>query len=104
MEIYSPYSDVERFIQNADEEAMNRIIKTLDLLEEYGNKVGPPQSKMLERNLFELRIEGLHSIRITYMFYKGRAALLSIFIKKSQKIPKKELSLARMRKKLVERE
>src|SRR5258708_3561755 len=58
-----------------------------------------PLSKKIEPGLFELRIRrGSDILRIFYMFDKGQIIiLLHLFVKKTQKIPRKELEIARKR-------
>lgn len=58
-----------------------------------------PLSKHLESGLWELRIQaGSNTLRIIYTFAKGKIIiLLHVFIKKQQKMPKKELEIARSR-------
>ena len=58
-----------------------------------------PLSKHLEAGLWELRIRaGTDILRIIYTFSKGRVIiLLHVFIKKQQKIPQRELKMARKR-------
>jgi len=57
-------------------------------------------------NLFELRIRGRNNIvRLFYCYLRGRVIIvLHGFIKKSHKIPLKELEIAKQRKKEVELE
>ena len=52
-----------------------KILRTFDLLEEFGNKLGPPHSKKVKNNIFELRIRGREEIRIFYTF-KSREIIL----------------------------
>lgn len=65
-------------------------------------------SKKIEgvKNLFELRIKGKNkNIRIFYCFRKDRIIILQHgFVKKSKKIPLKELKLVVVRKEEVENE
>lgn len=62
-----------------------------------------PLSKYLEPGLWELRIKaGSDILRIFYTFAKGQLIiLLHIFIKKTQKVPRKELEIARKRLKEI---
>lgn len=62
-----------------------------------GNDIAMPYSKSLGEGLFELRISGKIPIRIIYCFYENYAILLHALIKKSDKIPKRELDLAKRR-------
>ena len=78
------YNDtVERQILNLPRTIAMKYIHTTELLEEFGGNLGLPLSKALGAGLFELRM--LHS-----------------FIKKTDKIPKKELELAKTRKRSIE--
>ena len=85
---------VEKFIQTLNKETTARVIHTIELLEKFGNKLGLPHSKMVSRGIFELRINGGQNVRIFYAFSKNKAILLHGFIKKTSKIPKKEISIA----------
>ena len=93
MKIYVDLN-VERFILSLDKSTAAKVLRTVDLLEEFGNRLGMPHSKKVALAIFELRIRGKHEIRIFYTFYKSRAHLLHGFIKKSQKTPQKELHTA----------
>jgi hypothetical protein len=70
------------------------VLRSIDLLAEFGNTLGMPHSKHIKKNLFELRIRGRQEIRIFYTFSKSQAVLFYGYVKKSQKIPTKELSRA----------
>ena len=85
---------VEKFIQTLNKETIARVIHTIELLEKFGNKLGLPHSKMVSRGIFELRIHSSQNVRIFYAFSKNKAILLHGFIKKTSKIPKKEISIA----------
>ncbi len=86
---------VETFIESLQPKEIAKVIKTIELLEEFGNDLGMPHSKYLENGLLELRIRGKREIRILYCFHKNSAFLLHAFIKKTQKTPEKELTTAR---------
>lgn len=85
---------VEKFIQSLEKTAIAKTIHTIELLEKFDNKLGLPHSKMVSRGIFELRIYGSQNIRIFYTFSKNKAILLHGFIKKTSKIPSKEIDLA----------
>lgn len=84
------------FIERLSPIAKSKVSNTLDLLTEYGIKLGLPHiKKVLGTELWELRILGGDSIRIFYITASGRTfLLLHGFIKKSQKAPKKEIKIA----------
>ena len=75
---------------------MTHIFKLLRL---YGNQVGEPQTKSLGDGLFEIRAKGAEGIgRGMFCYMTGRRIyILHVFVKKSDKIPQKELNIARNR-------
>jgi phage-related protein len=85
---------VEAFIEGLTEKEIAKVIRTIELLEEFENKLGMPHSKHIDAGLFELRIRGKREVRIFYCFSKNKAILLHAFIKKTQKTPVKELNKA----------
>ena len=89
---------VEIFLSSLQESEVAKVIRTIELLEEFGNNLGMPHSKHLSGGLLELRIRGTREIRIFYCFDKNKAVLLHACIKKTQKTLDKELSKARAAK------
>lgn len=85
---------LEKFIESLENTTVAKVLRTIDLLAEFGNGLGMPHSKYIKSDLFELRIRGHQEIRIFYTFSKSRAVLLHGYVKKSQKIPRKELDKA----------
>lgn len=84
------------FIQSLDTKTLARVLRTIDLLEIFGNKLGMPHSKPISRALFELRIRGRTEVRLIYCFYNKQAFILSGFIKKTEKLPPRELAKAQI--------
>ncbi len=84
-------SEVEKFIYSLEKQTIAKTLRTIDLLEKFGNKLAMPHSKKVTGNIFELRIRGQQEVRIFYCFHKDQIRLLSGFVKKSQKTPAKEL-------------
>lgn len=97
MEIKFYDQSIEKFITGLEKPVIAKTLRTLDLLEKFGNKLGMPHSKKIDTNLFELRVRGKKEVRIIYCFYKNTIVLLHAFIKKTQKIPKREIILAKNR-------
>ena len=85
---------VEKFITSLQAHSIAKVLRTIDLLERFGNQLSMPHSKKLNVHLFELRIRGQQEVRIFYYFHKGEAHLLIGFIKKTQRTPIHELRLA----------
>jgi len=85
--------DIQTFLLSFDDTTVAKIIHSLELLDELGEKIRPPKSKKVAKDVYELKVLGNLSMRIFYTFYGGNIWILHAFTKKSQKIPKKELGL-----------
>jgi phage-related protein len=87
---------VESFINSLEEKAQNKIVRTLELLEEFGITIGFPHAKrLIGTPLWELRILGSDSLRILYIAKEQKCfLLLHAFKKKTQKTEKKEIKIA----------
>lgn len=83
----------------------NKAVRSLELLEEFGNTLREPNSKALGDGLFELRIKFSSDItRIFYFFYvENKIVLTNGFVKKTPRTPPAELELARKYKADYER-
>ncbi len=89
---------VESFFESLNAKEIAKVIRTIELLEEFGNDLGMPHSRHLSNGLLELRVRGTREIRIFYCFHKNKVVLLHACIKKTQKTLEKELSKARTAK------
>lgn len=87
-------SSVEKFIASLNKSTVAKVLRTIDLLEMFGPRLSLPHTKKISSGLFELRVRGKQEVRILYSFYENQAVLLHGFIKKSAKIPKKEINIA----------
>lgn len=87
-------TQLEKFIHSLDEATIAKVLRTIDLLEMFGHKLTLPHSKKVHAEFFELRVRGKQEVRIFYTFYKDGAVLLHGFIKKSKRIPTKEMHTA----------
>ena len=85
---------LEKFIHSLDGPTIAKTLRTVDLLEMFGHQLGLPHSKKVNTRLFELRIQGKQEVRIFYTFHKNEAILLHGFVKKTQRIPKREMLTA----------
>ncbi|MDE7177820.1 MAG: type II toxin-antitoxin system RelE/ParE family toxin [Lachnospiraceae bacterium] len=71
----------------------NKVVAYLDLLEEFGTRIGEPVTKHLDGEIWELR--PLRN-RMLYAYYKdNKFIILHHFIKKTQKTPKREIEQAK---------
>lgn len=87
---------VETFLSSLQSKEIAKVLRTIELLEEFGNNLGMPHSRHMADSLLELRIRGTREIRIFYCFHKNSAVLLHACIKKTQKTLDKELVKARL--------
>jgi len=85
---------VKDFIEEQDLTQRAKIGKSIRLLINYGPFLKPPESKKLQKSLYELRIKGRIQIRIFYTMLLGEYYLLHAFKKKSQKTSAKEIKIA----------
>ena len=79
---------------NLDCTTTAKLLRTVDLLGEFGRQLTLPHSKKISKNLYELRICGKIEVRIFYAFIKQEIVLLYGFIKKTRKIPRRHLKKA----------
>jgi phage-related protein len=88
---------VLEFIQNQYPKARAKIARTINLLEEHGFNLGGPFLERIEgtKELWELRIKhGSDAFRILFISnLQGEFVLLHGFVKKSAKLPHKELKI-----------
>lgn len=81
------------FLQGLEGKHKRQAVALLLLLEERGNQLRPPQSKMVETGLFELRG---HQVRIFYVFLPGqRIVVLDGAIKKTDELSPQVLKRVR---------
>jgi phage-related protein len=92
-------SPVEEFLNQLPASDRARIDQTIGLLEGFGLQLGLPYVKHLEGKLWELRIRaGRKAYRVVYLaFTECRFILLHAFLKKTQKVPRKEIAAAKRR-------
>ena len=88
---------VDEFIANLSNKTIIKIFWLFDLLEKYGPGIGMPHVRKISVNLFELRIRKRESIRFFFTVKDGRIIILHGFKKKTNKIPAKQLEIAKNR-------
>lgn len=94
---------VEDFVNSLQSSAKAKLIRQVELLEEFGVNLGMPNAKPIGGGLYELRVRGKQEARIIYIFVRGRKIyFLHGFVKKTQKVSRKDLELAYARKKELE--
>lgn len=101
IEYYS--KNVEKKILELPNGLLARYLRLTDLMIEFGANLGLPHTKVLNEGLIELRIKSKEGIaRVFYCtMIKKKIVILHLFIKKSNRIPKKEMQIAKNRMKEV---
>ena len=91
----------EEFMLSVDDKMRAKLSGLVKVLEEKGNNLREPYSKYLEDGIFELRGKVGNDIsRVLYFFYyEGKIILTNGFIKKTKKTPRKQIKLAKERRK-----
>lgn len=94
---------VEKTVLDLPKGLLAKYLHLTDLMLEFGSDLGLPHTKAMGDGLFELRVKGKEGIaRVFYcVVIEHRIVMLHVFIKKSQKTPKKELDIAKKRMKEV---
>lgn len=91
MKINFLFSETYDLLFSLDDISVKKVIKSLGLLEQYGNTIRYPHTKYISGGIFELRVIGVNNIRIFFVFKDEEATILHAIIKKTQKLPKKEI-------------
>ena len=92
-------TDVEYFVLSLPDGLLARYLRLVDAIAEFGPHLGMPHTRALGDGMFELRVKGREGIaRIFFCNIPNRrVVMLHGFIKKSEKIPTRELRVARSR-------
>lgn len=88
---------VETFFYKQQLKTQAKILHLFELLKIYGSQLSMPHSKQLESDIYELRVRGTEELRILYGFKQRTIYLLHAFRKQTQRIPRRELEIARKR-------
>jgi len=96
---------VDEEVESLPEDMRARLARVARLIEEKGvEAVGEPHVKHIEGRLWEMRLTGRSGIsRALYVTAAGRrVVIVRVFIKKTEKIPRREIELALSRAKLIQ--
>lgn len=90
---------VEKDTLNFPKGILANFVHIVEMIEEFGLSLGMPYTSKIEKGLFEIRAKGVEGIgRSFFCTTKDREiVILHSFIKKTQKIPLKEIIIARKR-------
>ena len=86
--------DTYDFLKSFDDDLSTKIFGLLEILDELRMHLGPPKLKKITKDIYELRVVGKLQIRILCSFFKSETLILHAFVKKSRKIPQRELEKA----------
>lgn len=88
---------VKEFLDGLDIKMRQKMLRSIQALQDMGISLRMPLSESLEDGIFELRAKsGTNISRVMYFFIIGnRAVLTHGFIKKTQKKPRRELQRAK---------
>ncbi|MBO5451418.1 MAG: type II toxin-antitoxin system RelE/ParE family toxin [Lachnospiraceae bacterium] len=88
---------VREYLDSLSPKLRAKTLRSIMLLEEFGNELRLPYSSPLGEGIFELRsISGSDITRVLYFFIKGNTAILTHgFTKKTQKTPVREIEKAK---------
>ena len=88
-----PYDE---FLSTLSPKMLAKVLRTVDLLEEFGNSLREPHSKHLRDGIFELRTkQGTDISRVLFFFMIGKQIILTHgFVKKTDATPPGEIELA----------
>jgi phage-related protein len=92
---------VKEFLDSLSSRQVANIIEAMDLLKTFGLQLKEPYVKFVGDKLYELRVKDPDGIyRILYFAASGKKfVVVHGFRKKTQKIPAKELAIAKKRMK-----
>ena len=94
-------SPVEEFLNAQDIKMQAKLFHIIELLEAQGNNLREPYSKSLGDGIFEIRAKTGSDITIILYFFviNKKIILTNGFIKKTQETPRREIKLAKSRRK-----
>lgn len=94
-------SPVEEFLESLSSRQAANILEAMDYLKTFGLQLREPYVKFIGDKLYELRVKDSDGIyRVLYFAASGKKfVMVHGFIKKTQKMPAKELQNAKKRMK-----
>jgi len=93
---------VKEFIDSLASRTQQKYFAVVGMLEKMGKSLPEPHAKSLGNGIYELRFRGQEGhIRVLHFFYdKDKIIFTNGFIKKTNKTPKKEITLAEKRRQI----
>ena len=103
--VETPNETVDAEVEALPEDMRARLARIAKLIEEKGlERVGEPHVKHVEGRLWEMRMKGRSGIsRALYVTGVGRrVVIVRVFVKKTEKTPRREIELALSRAKSIQ--
>ena len=90
------FCPIEDFLDRLNEKMRVKVVRELQLLEEFGSELRMPHSRLISNGIFELRVKYSSDIvRVFFFFDHNKIIILTNgYIKKQQKLSKKDFELA----------
>ena len=87
---------VKDFLDSLDDKMRAKMLRSVQLLEDFGPALRMPYSEPIRNGILELRAKvGSDISRVLYFFFVGKKAILTNgFIKKTNKTPESEIEKA----------
>lgn len=89
--------EVDAFIEMLEKPTRAKWVRLVNVLLVYGSHLGMPHARRLDSTLSELRIRGRQEIRVFYTIRTDTIIMLHGFVKKTERTPQRELTLAKTR-------
>jgi len=95
---------VDAEVEALPEDMRARLARIAKLIEDKGlERVGEPRVKHIEGRLWEIRLKGRSGIsRALYVAVGRRMVIVRVFVKKTEKTPRREMDLAPLRARTVQ--
>lgn len=91
------HEKVKAFIKKLQKHTQSKVLRSIELLEQYGQDLEMPHVKKITIILYELRIHGQQEVRIFFVRHVEKAILIHGFVKKTPKTPEREINTAEKR-------
>lgn len=89
--------EVDDIIQTLQKPTQAKWLRQLTLLTHYGKDLGMPHVRQVRGRMRELRVRGSQEIRAFFLITEDQTVIVHAFVKKTQKIPQREIDTAQKR-------
>ena len=90
-------NDFQKFILSLDKKTQAKLTRMINLLKDNGVDLKMPYAKQLGDKMWELRILGQQQVRVIYAFKGIEIVILNWFLKKTNRVPVREIETAKKR-------